>query len=197
MRTLPLLLAVSIALGCAADTTAPHSLVVQGPRLALVDAASAEPNVVRFGSEFYFGITDTETDLLAFAGFPIDPKNWYGCWGGEPLQTVRFQYTGLQQDAIKGLMSNANVNLVVYKYSTYQGVCWSTPLATGTGRVTYVDNNVFGTPTSYGDDYGFRMEGAMTLAAGGTANLMAHNRWQALPTGIYRRIFRQVRLSAQ
>jgi hypothetical protein len=197
MRTLSLLILAAAAAGCAADSTAPAALKVQGPAFAVADAGSAEPNVIRFGSEYYFGITDTETDLIAFAGFPADPKNWYGCFGGEPLQTVSFQYTGLQQDAIKGLMSSSNVNLVVYKFSTYQGVCWSTPVASGTGHVTYVDNNVFFAPTTHGDEYGWHMEGRVTLAEGGTANLMAHNRWEALPNGTSRRIFRQVKLSAQ
>jgi hypothetical protein len=197
MRTIPILLFAAVALGCSPDPTAPASLISQHPQLALMDATQAAPNVIRFGSQYYFGITDTETDLIAFAGLPADPKNWYGCWGSEPLQTVSFQYTGLQQDAIKGLMSDGNVNLVVYQYSTYQGFCWSTPVAQGKGRVTYVDNNVFFTPTTHGDEYGWHMEGPVTLASGGAANLLAHNRWEALPNGTDRRIFRQVRLSAQ
>jgi hypothetical protein len=197
MRRLSLFLAAVMATGCAGDSTAPDAITVQGAPSALMDGGSAEPNVVRFGSEYFFGITDTETDLLAFAGLPADPKNWYGCFGGEPLQTVSFQYTGLQQDAIKGLMSSGNVNLVVYRNSTYQGICWSTPIATGTGRVTYVDNNVFGTPTTHGDEYGWHMEGTVTLANGTSAHLIAHNRWQALPNGTFRRIFRQVRLTTE
>jgi len=196
MRTIPILLITAIALGCTPDPTAPASLTSQHSQPALMSASQAEPNVIRFGSEYFFGITDTDTDLLAFAGLPTDPKNWYGCGGTEPPQTVSFQYTGLQQDAIKGLMSDGDVNLVVYQYSTYQGICWSTPIAQGKGRVTYVDNNVFFSPTTHGDEYGWHMEGAVTLASGGGAHLMAHNRWQALPNGTYRRIFRQVLLSA-
>ncbi len=196
MRPSPLILAACFTLACAVDTTEPRRLPIH-QQSASTQAAQDMPNVVRFGSEYFFGITDTETDLIAFAGLPEDPKNWWGCGGNEPLQTLDFQYVGLLQDAIKGLMKDGDVNLIVYKFSTYEGFCWSSPVAHGKGRVTYVDNNVFFAPVTHGDDFGWRMEGPVTLAAGGTANLMAHNRWQALPNGTFRRIFRQVRLSSQ
>lgn len=196
MRLLPLLLVTCVALGCAVDSTEPRPLPLQ-PQFAVTQAQEV-PNVVRFGSQYFFGITDTETDLIAFAGLPADPKNWYGCGGNEPLETVDFQYVGLLQDAIKGLMKDGDVNLHVYQFSTYRGFCVSTPLAQGKGRAMYVDNNVFFSPDlTNSNSWGWRMEGPVTLTAGGTANLMAHNRWQFLPNGTFRRIFRQVRLSAQ
>lgn len=195
MRPSAILLVTCVALACAPDSTAPRSRL-SAPHLALQSALEV-PNVVRFESEYFFGITDTETDLIAFAGLPADPRNWYGCGGTEPLQALDFQYVGLLQEAIKGLMKDGDVNLSVYRFSTYAGFCWSNPIATGKGRVTYVDNNVFGANVTYGDAWGWRMEGPVTLVAGGTANLAAHNRWQALPNGTVRRIFRQVRLSGQ
>ena len=37
----------------------------------------------------------------------------------------------------------------------------------------------------------------VTLTDGSVSNLMAHNLWQLLPNGLFRRIYRQVKLSGQ
>ncbi|MFL5639228.1 MAG: hypothetical protein ACJ78M_07640 [Gemmatimonadaceae bacterium] len=196
--SLPLapLLVTCVALGCAVDSTGPRAPLL--PSQSVVSQAAPEgPNVVRFESWYFFGISDPETDLVAWAGLPDQSQTPNGCAGWGPPQVLDFQYVGLMQDAIKGLMKDGDVNVNVYRFSTFAGFCWSAPIATGKGRVTYLDNNVFGAPVTSGDAWGWMIEGPVTLVAGGTANLIAHNRWQALPNGTIRRIFRQVRLSSQ
>jgi hypothetical protein len=100
------------------------------------------------------------------------------------------------QRAIKALVVNGNANLHVFRYSTFVG-CGSVPIAQGTGRVMYTDSDAFYTGGK-NDAWGFRMEGTVTFAnGGGTAHLVAHNRFQIQPDGTFRRIFRDVKLSGQ
>ncbi|MFL5526095.1 MAG: hypothetical protein ACJ79I_06675 [Gemmatimonadaceae bacterium] len=193
---LPLLLATCVVLGCAGDSTAPPAPLLASQSVS-TQAGWEGPNVVRFESWYFFGISDPETDLVAFAGLPDQSQTPNGCTGWGPPQQLDFQYVGLMQEAIKGLMKDSDVNVNVYRFSTFAGFCWSAPIATGKGRVTYVDNNVFGAPVTNGDAWGWLIEGPVTFVAGGTANLIAHNRWQALPNGTVQRVFRRVRLTAQ
>lgn len=196
MHRIPIFVAALIVLACSVDSTAPsqRSLRVGSPAAAIESAAPEFPNVVRFGSEYAFGIQDPETNLLAWAGLPYNPKDY--CSGSQPFTTAEFQYVGFYQDAIKILMATDHVNLHVYERSSFQGFCISDPIAQGIGRMMYIDNDGFFTGHA-ANAWGFRMGGSVSLVAGGTANLEAHNRFQVLPDGSFRRIFRKVRLSSQ
>jgi hypothetical protein len=187
----PLLLVSSFALACAVDSTSPPRALLQ-PRLDVTVAAPEFPNVVRFQDQFVFAIADPETDLFAIAGLPDDPTQEIGCGGSEPYAIVDFQFVG--QDVIRALAKGDDVNLDVYRRSTFVSSCVSTPIAEGIGRVVYVDNDAFITGVG-GNSWGFNMEGDVTLVGGGRAHLLAHNRFQILPDGTFRRVFRQVRLN--
>ena len=187
------LFAASFALGCAADSAGPISAPLQ-PRLDLTTGAEF-PNVLRFQSAFVFAVQDPETDLIAIAGLPDDPTQGPGCGGSEPLSIADIQWAGVRQEVIHALAKGDDVNLHVYQLSTFQGPCRSSPIAVGEGRITYVDNDRFLSGTR-ANTWGFRMGGTVSLAGGGSAHLMAHNRFLILPDGTFSRIFRQVRLSA-
>lgn len=193
MRPSLLLLVSSFALGCAVDSTEPPTAPFHA-RMAAVAAGPEFPNVIRFQDQFWFGIQDPETDLIAFAGLPDDPKQSAACSGSEPYAIVDIQFAGVRQEVIHALAKGDEVNLHVYQLSTFQGFCVSSPIAQGKGRIVYVDNDAFVTGTG-ANSWGFRMGGDVSLVGGGSAHLIAHNRWQILPDGTFRRVFRQVRLN--
>jgi hypothetical protein len=193
MRPTPALSLALLALACAGDPTAPRTTsVYRGGDVSNI--ASDVPNVFRVRGEFATQIVDTETDLIAIAGLPANPRDLDFCGGTEGLQVADWQFVGDKiQAAIKALVKLDPANLVVYRLSTFEDPCVSTPLAQGTGRVMYTDSDIFYTGGG-NDAWGFRMEGTVTLASGGTAHLLAHNRWQIKPDGTLRRIFRHVTL---
>ena len=193
MRPSPLLLVSSFALACAVDSTSPPSAPLH-PRLDVTAAAPEFPNVVRFQDQFVFGIQDPETDLIAFAGLPDDPTQSAFCGGDEPFAIVDLQLASVREGAVHAWAKGDDVNLDVYRRSTVGSPCVSTPIAEGTGRLMYVDSDAFLTGTG-GASWGFRMGGDVTLVGGSSAHLMAHNRFQILPDGTFRRVFRQVRLN--
>jgi hypothetical protein len=192
MRPIPALSLTLLVLACAGDPSAPPSPNLQ-PSLAVV-SASAEANVIRFRDQFAVGIFDPETDLVAYAGLSSNPDDLADCGGVEPYQSADFQYVGLLQDAIKALAKSNQINLHVFRFSTFVG-CGSVPIAKGVGRVTYTDSDAFYTGGK-NDSWGFRIEGPVNFVEGGArAQLLAHNRWQIQVNGTLRRIFRQVKLS--
>lgn len=195
MRPSLLLLATSFALGCAVDSTEPPAAPMH-VRFDVVAASPEFPNVVRFQDQFVFSIQDPETDLIAFAGAPDDPAQAVPCGGDQPFAIVDFQDAGVRQGVIHRLVTGDDVNLHVFRLSTFVSPCVSIPIAVGEGRLMYVDNDTFLSGTR-ANSWGFRMGGDVTLVGGGSAHLIAHNRFQVLPDGTFRRVFRQVRLSAE
>ncbi|HEX6627675.1 MAG TPA: hypothetical protein VF105_06965 [Gemmatimonadaceae bacterium] len=193
VRLSPLLLVASFALACAVDTTEPRPGHLHAG-FAAVSAAPEFPNVVRYQDQLVFSIGDPETDLIAFAGLPDDPTQNVFCGGDAAFAIVDFQDAGVRQGVIHSLAKGDEVNLDVYQRSTFVDPCVSTPIAEGTGRVMYLDNDALVTGDG-ANAWGFRIEGSVTLFGGGTAHLLAHNRFQILPDGTFRRVLRQVRLN--
>jgi hypothetical protein len=198
MRTYPpLFLLVTLIAGCAVDTTEPGLSPPRAAHFSYSNASLDQPNVVRFRDQFAFGIVDLETDLVAFAGLPDNPKTSIDCDNGsDAFQLANITESGLRSDAIKFIAKSADMNLDVYRLSTFEGFCVSDQLAHGVGRISYHDNDLFETGGG-NDTFGWQMGGPVTLSTGGSANLLAHNLWQLLPNGSFRRIYRQVKLSSQ
>ena len=181
MRSYSFLFVSVLALGCAVDTTGPRTRQsLQAP--ASVVTADVLPNVVRFRNEFVFLIQDRESDLLAIAGLPDNPKAVIECGGTEELHfaLADIQWVGVQTDVIKALARGADYNLDVYRLSSFQGVCASDPIAHGIGSVRYNENDVFRT-SGRTDTYGFWISGPVTLTNGGSANLLAHALYHIVP----------------
>lgn len=153
------------------------------------------PNVIRYGANFAFGIQDPATNLIAFAGLPANPRNFVSCGGTELASVADVQNAGVRQEVIHALVKADDVALHVYDRAAYRGICVSTPIASGVGRLAYVDNDRDVTGEG-ANSWGFRMNGAVTLLLEGTsAHLEAHNRFIIWPDGSFRRIYRQVRLT--
>ena len=166
------------------------------PAFSFVNGPDELPNVLRFSAGFATGIQDPGTGLVAVAGLPDDPTQDILCGGTEPIASADFQEVGLLQEVIHSLAVGGDVNIHVYDRSTFQNTCVSTPIAQGTGRVMYTDNDRFVSGTR-ANTWGFRFQGPVTLATGETTNLEAHNRFIVSPSGEFRLIHRQVRLSAE
>ena len=194
MRPSLLLLLTPFAFGCAVDTTEPPAVPLQ-PQLSVAAAPTDLPNVIRFRDVFVFGIIDPNTDLWAFAGLPDNPKQATECGGPDgSYAVVDIQNVGVRKEVLKVIAKGDQVNLDVYRLSTFVDICTSTPIAHGKGSISYHDNDFFETGGG-NNTFGWWMGGPVTLATGGTANLLAHNLWQLLPNGTFRRVFRQVKLS--
>jgi hypothetical protein len=198
MRSYPLLLITSLTLACAVDNTGPRPMANQ-VRLSITGANPDGPNVIRFrSSNFAFGIIDLNTDLLAIAGLPDNPKNATECPNGtdNSYSVVDVHEAGVRQDAIKFMANSSDVNLDVYRLSTFDEICTSNTIAHGVGRISYHDNDFYETGGG-NNTFGWHMGGPVTLTNGSSVTLLAHNQWQLLPKGLYRRIYRQVKLSGQ
>src|SRR5437868_1914702 len=140
MRSSPLLLVAAIVMACAVDTTEPRQLVLQ-PQLS-TQAPSELPNVFRYSGEALFGVIDPETDLWAFAGFPDDPTQLSDCGGpGAAFNTFYFQDAGQLRNVIHEIAKGDDVNIHVYRFSTFVDPCTSAPIARGTGSVLYHDSD--------------------------------------------------------
>jgi hypothetical protein len=191
-----LALAPAIAALLLACSDAPGGSTPFAPEFNFLNGPSELPNVFRFEDQFVALIFDPQTGLVALAGAPADPAAAVPCGGSEPFAVVQFQDAGQIRAVIHSLVVGPEVNLHVYDLATFINPCVSTPIAQGTGRFMYTDNDVFVTGSG-ADAFGFRMHGEVTLTSGESAHLEAHNRFIIWPNGEFRRIYRQVRLSSQ
>jgi len=194
IRASLLLLVSFFVLGCAVDSITPPTAPLHA-RLAVAATGREFPNVVRFQDQFVVSIQDPATDLIAFAGLPDDPAKTVPCGGDDPFAIVDFHIAGLRQ-GVEHVVAKGEVNLHVWRLSTLVSPCVTPPIAIGTGRVIYVDNDAFVTGNG-ANSWGFHMGGEVSLVGGGSAHLMAHNRFQILQDDTFRRLFRQVRLSSE
>jgi hypothetical protein len=178
------------------DAPAGPDLAPTAPRFDFLNGPSELPNIFRYETQFFVFIFDPQTGLIGLAGAPDDPRQAVPCGGTEPFAIVAVQEAGVIQDVLHGLVVGPEVNLHVYDFATFVNACVSTPIAQGTGRVMYTDNDFFNTGPG-ANAWGFRMHGTVTLATGGDAQLTAHNRFIIYPNGEFLRIHRMVRLSNQ
>jgi hypothetical protein len=185
------LLAVA-AIACVADPTQPAP--PPGYSLDISAAAPDVPNVWRYQDHLITGVRDPITDLWAYGGLPDDPRQLVRCGGTELFTVVDVHDAGVRQQVIHELYKASNVNIHVYRASTFTGFCTSVPLAQGTGVMRFVDND-FNLTSGRVETYGNQIEGRVTLANGETAHLSAHNRWQIAPDGSEQVIVRRVLLS--
>ena len=164
------------------------------------NAPDALPNVIRLGEEYGIQIGDPSSDLVAVAGLPADPQQVAFCGGPEGFQIATVQDVGALQDVAHRIGVNDAVNLHVYRFTGFQGVCASTPIARGVGRLMITDNDVFASPDGFpgANIWGFTITGPVTLTDGTSAHLIAHNRFFLDPQfESMRRVFRHIELSTR
>lgn len=191
MRCNPTLLLIPFAFACTTETTAPRVVPVK-PLFSVLAADDETPKILRFQTQYAFVIFDTKTDLAGFAGLPDDITRSADCGGPDPFAIADVKQVTVRDDVMHWLLRGQNVNLDVYRLSTLEDICTQQPLAHGKGVIKYHDNDLIEAGPE--NTFGWYAQGPVTLAAGGTATLLEHNLWQLLPTGTFRRIFRQVKL---
>jgi len=190
MRPSALLLVAALGLACVADTTEPPKLIMQ-PRFSSEAPPAELPNVFRYNGEAMFGVSDPNTDLWAFAGWPADFSQLERCGGpGAHFDTFYIQEAGQLSAVIHQIVKGDDVRIVVYRLSTFD-FCTSQPVAVGTGSVSWHDSdfNVSGTRT---ETYGTHIDGTVTLTDGTSAKLTARNLWHVYPDGTTIRVYRNV-----
>lgn len=190
MRSVPQLLIAAISLACAADSTAPPNLVTQ-PKFSAQDQPAELPNVFRYETGTIFAVIDTKTDLWAYAGLPDDPRSLGRCGGTGTFSSAYIQDAGQLQEVIHEIAKADNVNIHVYRLSTFTGFCTSTPIASGKGNASYHDNDYFVTGNGI-EAYGNVIDGFVTLTDGRRAKVQAQNLWHVYPDGSAQVIVRKV-----
>ena len=159
-RTLPVLLGAGLLAGCEPATTelaAPPE--ASRPSLRFTNGPAELVNVVRFTEEI-LGVllVDPETELVLLQG--------EFCAGDEPIgDLVSIQLVGLRRGVIHSHILGRDMTLSVYDLNsfdfTFERLCDLTPIATGTGRFHYTDNDLNIT-SGHASAFGFRMHGELT-----------------------------------
>lgn len=164
------------AVGC--ESSSPVEALEGSPQMSFSNGPSVLPNVFRFEGILVVGVIDVEADLAAVAGVPADRSTHPAC-GGDAEPTIAVQDAGQIQGVIHRLMSDGDVPIGVYRWSTFSGYCVTEPLAHGTGRITSTDNDLTfsGTRTN---SWGYNIGGDVTvLETGESQRLNAHARFRA------------------
>lgn len=182
----------AFALGCA-DRSPTSPETSQEPVLDFTNGPSDLANVFRFEDQLLFAIGDAETDLLVWYGLTENPADLIECGGTEGFDLASFQIVGDLTGVFK-FLAKGEGHLHVYQLSTFTDFCTSVPLGQGTGRIILNDNDldVSGTGTN---SFGGRINGRVTLAAGGTAHVIGEFRFLIGKDGIRRDVVNAVRLA--
>jgi hypothetical protein len=133
-------------------STAPET----APRFNFVNGPAELPNVIRFSTDYTgFFIPDPASGLVAAEGLPADPSTLLACEGGQnPASTLTWQQVGWLRGLIHNHTVGRDVNIHVFQLSDLDDSqpdpflhlwCTGTPIAAGTGDMSYVDNDLFGT----------------------------------------------------
>lgn len=185
----------AVTLGCRDTPSTGPNPNSSGPQYNFSNGPSNLPNVFRFeGMVGGAAVVDPRTDLVAFDGLPDNPADLAECGGtDEILNLADFQVSG-DLSGVFHLLAQAELNIHVYRLSTFVDICTSQPLAQGSGRLIINDNDagVSGTRTN---SFGHRLNGPVTLAGGGTAHLAAHSRFQIKKDGSFQLVSSGVTLS--
>jgi hypothetical protein len=149
------LITVALLAGCDSAETAPVAPPT-APRFNFVNGPAVLPNVIRFSTnDGGFYVPDPASGLVTIEGLPADPSTFFGCDGGQiPASTLTWQQVGWLRDVIHGHIVGQDVNIHVFQLSDLDAnqpdpflhlFCTGTPIAAGTGDITAVDNDYFGT----------------------------------------------------
>lgn len=198
MRTLSvaIVLFALAALACDRQDTSP----TDAPRFDFTNGPDELSNVIRDQFAFAVPIMDPTTGLRVFAGLPTIPASHISCQalgpqytGTENFQLQNEQFVG--SDPLIYLGHTANVNLHVYRISTFMGFCRSTVYAQGTGTLVGTDNDFAGS----GDRtnvFGYHITGEVNVVTTGeTARLNAFYRFQIDRSGAIQILARNVQLN--
>jgi hypothetical protein len=175
-------------LAVACDPPAAFTANTPSPQFDFSNGPADLPNVFRGDSILLFVWPDYTTNLVIAVNAPPGGVSSVRRCGGtlrpapQPVQTV-----GEMQNVMRQLRLLRNVNIHVYSpvpegFSGFLSLCNATPLAAGIGNLTSTDNDRM--VTGHGANaFGFRAEGIVALAAGGSARVLAELQMLILPDG--------------
>ena len=129
--------------------------------------------------------------MWAFAGLPDDPRQLAACGGTGTFSSAYVQDAGELRQVIHEIARADNVNIHVFRASTFDSWCTSAPIASGKGKAVFHDSDFFVTGNHI-EAYGTSFEGMVTLTDGRRANLAAHNLWHVYMDGSAQLIVRSV-----
>ena len=183
-------------LACEQADTSPTEV----PQYNFSNGPDELPNILRQEFAFAVSIVDPATGLRAIAGLPTVPASHISC------QALGPQFTGtenfqLHDEQLVGdgpvvyLNNTDDVNLHVYRISTFMGFCRSVVYAQGVGKVIGTDNDFTGTgPRS--NPFSVHLTGDVTIVATGeTARLNAFVLFQIGQNGVFQIVTRKVELN--
>ena len=180
------LLVPSLAVAC--DQPAAVTTKALNPQFDFTNGPSDLANVFRGDSILLFVWPDYTTNLVIAVNAPPGGVSSVRRCGGtvrpapQPVQTV-----GEMQDVMRQLRLLRDVNIHVYSpvpagFSGFMSLCNATPIAAGTGNLTSTDNDRMVTGNG-ANAFGFRAEGTVDVAAGGSARVLAELQMLILPDG--------------
>ena len=189
MMRVPLIasaVALLAASGC--DPQAPVATEAPRPQFDFTNGPADLPNVFRGDSILLFVWADYATNQVIAVNAPDGGVSSVRRCGGpdrpapQPVQTV-----GEMEDVMRQLRLLRDVNIHVYSpvpagFSGFLSLCNLSPIAQGTGNVTSTDNDRLVTGDG-ANAFGFRAQGVVTLAAGGSARVLADLQELILPDG--------------
>jgi hypothetical protein len=182
-------------LGCTDTLPTDSEPHIAAPQFNYSNGPSSLPNVFRFeGIVGGAATVDARTDLVAFDGLPENPAELAFCEGTEEIFNLGdFQISG-DLSGVFHLLAQAELNIHVYRLSTFVDLCTSVPLARGQGRLIINDNDagVSGTRTN---SFGYRLNGPVELVGGGAAHLAAESRFLIKKDGAFVLVSNRVNLS--
>lgn len=189
-RRLALAVLVSaIAVGCDSPSMPPTGLrpPFAEPRFDFTNGPSSLPNVFRFNNRVFFAWADFERNMAILVNSPTnDPSDLRACGGALRPDFVSVQRVGLLQEVLHALRLAREVNILVFDPApaTFEDLCAATPIASGTGNLTSTDNDIFVTGNG-ANAFGFRAQGTVELATGGSARVTAVQQLLIKPDGTF------------
>lgn len=182
----------ALAVGCADGQPSEPN---RGVDLNYSNGPGQLPNVFRF--EGIVGgavVADPETDLLVIDGLPDDPTSASICGGTQDIANLAdFQVSG-DLTGVFHVLAQSELNIHVYRLSTFESICTSEPIAVGMGRLIINDNDAAVSGTR-ANTFGHRLTGPVTLSDGSTSHLTAYSRFLIKLDGSFHLVASGVQLS--
>ena len=172
-RTILLLVPLALMAACADEAPTDPSIDIMPSETA----ESASSSVLRYDGTVLITTQDLQAGLRIVIGLPDNPRDFRLCGGAEGPDSAQYQQSGIDREAVQVLARAESVNVHVYQRSTYRGVCASTPLAQGEGRLVYTDNDFFGSENPRHNSFGFSLHADVVFADGSAGTVHARNQF--------------------
>jgi hypothetical protein len=173
-----------VATGCERPTTAGPAGSAQ---FDFMNGPADLPNVFRGDSILLFVWADLSSNYVIVVNAPtVGVSALRRCGGAltpepQPVQTV-----GEMQDVLRQVRLLRDVNIHIYSPAlpggTFTDLCRLSPYAQGTGNLTSTDNDRHVTGNG-ANAFGFRAQGIVDLASGGSAQVLAESERLIAPDG--------------